>query len=209
MEREGAATVGAVPTAPGDAGGGDPVFGTRQSTDRPHSLSLSAAGPTLPHGGATRGADVLLGVGIGAAIMYYLDPDGGARRRARIRDTVVRALTMAPDTFKIAAQEVAVASRPPLAHARGRPPSGGPAGDDRADGWTPRGRIVATTVGSALTLLAARRRDALGAAVALVGSALLARGVARTHARRDVPLSGVRHPEVASEPAGSQVGHSL
>src|SRR5688500_12783439 len=29
-------------------------------------------------------------LGLGAAIMYLLDPDGGSRRRARVRDRVVR-----------------------------------------------------------------------------------------------------------------------
>ena len=32
---------------------------------------------------------ILSGIGIGAAVMYLLDPDGGGRRRALIRDKAV------------------------------------------------------------------------------------------------------------------------
>jgi hypothetical protein len=58
-------------------------------------------------------------------------------------------------------------------------------------------------VGAALTLLAARRRDAFGAAVGLIGSALLARG-ATGSARRLAPASRVAH-----EPVARQLGDTL
>jgi hypothetical protein len=96
-------------------------FGTRPQTGRPHSISLFGSDQSQTRNGPSRGLDVLLGVGIGAAVMYYLDPDGGPRRRALVRDKIVEAVT-----------------------------------------------------------IAAKRHDALGAAVGLVGSALLARGVARS-----------------------------
>ena len=65
----------------------DDVFGTRPSRERPHSMSLSGAA-AAPSTAAPRGVDILLGVGLGAAIMYYLDPTGGARRRARALDAL-------------------------------------------------------------------------------------------------------------------------
>jgi hypothetical protein len=50
----------------------DDAFGTRPRTGRPHSISLFGAGRGSSRNVASRGLDVLLGVGIGAAVMYYL-----------------------------------------------------------------------------------------------------------------------------------------
>jgi hypothetical protein len=184
------------PAASADAEG----FGTRPQTGRPHSLSLFAPDRSPTRDGGVRGLDVLLGVGIGAAVMYYLDPDGGARRRAVVRDKIVGAVTMAPDAFEATAHDVNRWARQMLeAQARklAEPP-----GQVGAVNWTPGGRLIASAVGAALTLLAAKRRDALGAAVSLVGSALLARGVARS-ARR------ASESEVATEPVARELGDAL
>lgn len=177
-------------------------FGTRPPTGRPHSISLF--GPDSKQSrddGPSRGLDVLLGVGIGAAVMYYLDPDCGPRRRAVVRDTIVNAVTMAPDTFEAAAHDVSRWARQTL-EVQVRKPSR-PAGNAGAVSWTPGGRLVASAVGGALTLFAAKRRDALGAAVGLVGSALLARGVAAS-ARRLAP-----ELEVPTEPVARELGDAL
>jgi len=80
---------------PPDLGGGsaeEEVFGTRPSRHRPHSLSLASSSRGEASGAGAWGMDVLLGVGLGAALMYYLDPDRGARRRARATDALIRAL---------------------------------------------------------------------------------------------------------------------
>jgi hypothetical protein len=127
------------------------VFGTRLRSGKPHSTNLQAAAMQASAPSAVaRSVDVLVGVGVGAAAMYYLDPDGGARRRALVRDGI----TSPRDSL----------------------------GND----WTAAGRLVAGLIGGALALLATRRRDALGAAVGLVGSALLACGF-RTTRRRPAP----------------------
>jgi hypothetical protein len=63
-------------------------FGTRARTDRPHSISLFRADRDPARDGAARGLDVLLGIGIGAAVMYYLDPDRGPERRAAARERI-------------------------------------------------------------------------------------------------------------------------
>lgn len=53
-------------------GAHDDAFGTRPRTGRPHSISLFGTGRGASRNAASRGLDVLLGVGIGAAVMYYL-----------------------------------------------------------------------------------------------------------------------------------------
>jgi hypothetical protein len=169
-------------------------FGTRLQTGRPHSISLFGASSTAERQGTARGLDVLLGVGIGAAVMYYLDPDGGARRRGAARDTIVRVVTTAPDAFESTAHDVGDWARRTMAHAEVAGSSDRLLHDDARE-WTPAGRLVAGTIGGVLTLLAARRRDALGAAVGLVGSALLARGVSKTLRREPSGRS-----ETAGEP---------
>jgi hypothetical protein len=183
MEIESAATsevTEAAVSVAGDVGAHEDGFGTRPRTDRPHSISLFGPDRDPSADGASRGLDVLLGVGIGAVVMYYLDPDGGARRRAAVRDKIVGAVTMAPDVFEAAAHDVSRWARESsAAQARGL---ARPTRDIRARSWTPGGRLVAGAVGAALTLLAGKRRDALGAAVGLLGSALLARGVKRHRA---------------------------
>jgi len=63
-------------------------FGTRPSRERPHSMRLDGGSTAQVAGAVSRGLDVLLGVGIGAAAMYYLDPASGSRRRARSRDAI-------------------------------------------------------------------------------------------------------------------------
>jgi hypothetical protein len=69
--------------------GEETVFGTRPTRGRPHSIRLSGGTRGQAMRPASRAMDVLLGIGIGAAIMYYLDPLSGAQRRARVRDRIV------------------------------------------------------------------------------------------------------------------------
>jgi hypothetical protein len=176
-------------------------FGTRAPTGRPHSMSLFGQDRGSTHDGTSRGFDVLLGVGIGAAAMYYLDPDGGPRRRAFARDKIVGAVTMAPDAFEATAHDVGRWAHEAL-DAQARKLSQ-PSRDAVSAQWTPGARLVASALGGALTLLAAKRRDALGAAVGLVGSALLARGVTDA-TRRQASVS-----EVSTEPVARELGDTL
>ena len=54
----------------------------------PAPTRADASAPGSPN----RTLTLLAGIGIGAAVMYFLDPDRGARRRALVRDKGVRAL---------------------------------------------------------------------------------------------------------------------
>jgi hypothetical protein len=78
----------------------DDVFGTRPSADRPHSMNLCAARGGPSAGSAGRAADILLGVGLGAAVMYYLDPVAGADRRARLSNVLGAAIGFLGETMR-------------------------------------------------------------------------------------------------------------
>jgi len=49
---------------------------------------------------------LLLGLGVGAALMYFLDPDRGARRRSLARDKAVGLSNDARDRISGAAQDL-------------------------------------------------------------------------------------------------------
>ena len=63
-------------------------FGTRPVTGRPHSMRLDGSSAAGEARAVARALDLLLGVGIGAAAMYYLDPLTGFSRRARAREAI-------------------------------------------------------------------------------------------------------------------------
>jgi hypothetical protein len=89
MEIEATATEITVPLTSTPAHGGmEAAFGTRRSTGRPHSINLFGAQPDGVSAAASRSAQLLLGVGIGAALMYYLDKDRGSHRRSALGDAI-------------------------------------------------------------------------------------------------------------------------
>jgi hypothetical protein len=159
-------------------------------------MSLSAPARESRDGSA-RGLDLLLGLGIGAAAMYYFDPDRGSERRSAARHGIRQAVTVAPETFESLAHDVGGWARQAIAE--------GPDGARESnDDWTPAGRLAASALGGLLTMVAAKRRDALGAAVGLMGSALLARGVGRIVSRGASARS-----EMAYEPVSREVGDAI
>jgi hypothetical protein len=169
------------------------VFGIRPDTGRPHSISLQAAARAAESQPGSRGLDLLIGVGIGAAVMYYLDPELGPARRARVRGVVAETLTMAPEAFDDAAREVTIGAARLLA-ASGDTWSGSTATTHAS--WSSGARLLAGAIGTALTFLGGRRRDALGAAAGVLGSALLARGLSSGQAAGETSrerATDVRH----------------
>jgi hypothetical protein len=63
---------------------------------------------------------VLAGLGIGAALAFVFDPDRGARRRALVRDQLVRASRKTRDGLDATMRDVANRSRGVAASIRGR-----------------------------------------------------------------------------------------
>jgi hypothetical protein len=64
--------------------------------------------------------DVLVGAGIGAAVVFMLDPGRGGRRRALVRDKIVRATRLTRDGLDATARDVGNRARGIAAATRGR-----------------------------------------------------------------------------------------
>ena len=67
-----------------------------------------------------RTSTLLLGVGIGAAIMYFLDPGRGARRRALVRDQATSAVRSGRERMQQRAEDLRNRASGVVAEARGR-----------------------------------------------------------------------------------------
>lgn len=68
--------------------------------------------------GRVRG--LMSGLGVGAALMYFLDPDRGVRRRAMVRDKLVHGVNVAGDAAGTALRDSANRARGVAAEARSR-----------------------------------------------------------------------------------------
>ena len=64
--------------------------------------------------------EILVGAGVGAALAFILDPQGGGRRRALVRDKVVRASRKTRDGVDAVARDMANRTRGVAAATRGR-----------------------------------------------------------------------------------------
>jgi hypothetical protein len=64
--------------------------------------------------------DVLVGAGIGAAVIFMLDPTGGGRRRALVRDKFARAGRLTRDGLDATARDMGNRARGIAAATRGR-----------------------------------------------------------------------------------------
>src|SRR4029453_1530301 len=72
---------------------------------------------------------VLTAAAAGSGLMYLLDPDGGGRRRALVRDQGVRAAHCTGDAVDVTSRDVTNRARGVVAELRGRL-AGLPVGDD-------------------------------------------------------------------------------
>ena len=66
------------------------------------------------------GLGTLTAIGIGAALMYFLDPNRGARRRARVRDKTVHLLNKTVDAANTTRRDLTNRARGLAAEVRGR-----------------------------------------------------------------------------------------
>jgi osmotically-inducible protein OsmY len=70
--------------------------------------------------GGDRTSTLLLGVGIGAALMYFLDPGRGARRRALLRDQASSAVRSGRQRVQQRTEDLRNRASGAVAEARGR-----------------------------------------------------------------------------------------
>ena len=68
-------------------------FGSRPRNHKPHSIDLFGLSVNQVGGQRTSGLDLIVGIGVGAALMYYLDPQLGRARREAIRRRIIEAST--------------------------------------------------------------------------------------------------------------------
>lgn len=59
-----------------------------------------------------KGLGLLSGIGLGAGLMYVLDPNQGRRRRSLARDKVGHALRRMGDTIETTAADISNRARP-------------------------------------------------------------------------------------------------
>src|SRR5687768_15966926 len=65
------------------------------------------------------GTSLLTGLGVGAGLMYFLDPDRGRRRRALVRDQVVHSAHVGKDAVGATRRDVAHRAAGVMARMRG------------------------------------------------------------------------------------------
>jgi uncharacterized membrane protein len=113
------------------------------------------------------GLGTLGAFGMGVALMYFLDPGRGARRRALVRDKIVHGLHKTEDAAETTARDLRNRAQGLAAEVRG-----------------PAARLLVGAAGGALALAGGRRRDALGAGLSVAGLALISRSATNIELRR-------------------------
>ena len=67
-----------------------------------------------------RALSIIGGIGVGAALMYFFDPDRGTRRRGLVRDQIVHALNKTGDALDTTARDLRNRARGAVAETRAR-----------------------------------------------------------------------------------------
>jgi len=140
------------------------------------------------------GSGAGLGAGIGAGLMYLLDPEGGEKRRALVRDKATQALHAGGESLRQASKDLGERGRDLYASAGSRLKEGKelleakvqqkakdlPAragnGLSKREKLASAARLVAGAAGGALALAALNRRGKAGVALGSMGLGLLATG---------------------------------
>jgi hypothetical protein len=125
----------------------------------------------------------LTGVGVGAGLMYILDPDRGRRRRALARDKAASTWNRSEKYLGKMSHDLANRSRG-LAHdakaalaGERREPGDGTGRPHGGENWSPATRILASALGGGLAIYGYRRRGLVGKTATALGMGLLTRGV--------------------------------
>ncbi|MBX3155047.1 MAG: SRPBCC family protein [Deltaproteobacteria bacterium] len=127
---------------------------------------------------------VLSASALGAAAMYFLDPDRGRRRRARVAEATTHA-TRVEKAFLGKAWRDATHRAEGLSHHKLQLRHG--------DAWTPALRALAIAAGGLAGIYGLVRRGLPGAAVSAAGAGLILRGITNR------PIGG--HPEIRIQKA--------
>ena len=86
--------------------------------------------PEIRYESSTSFFALLGAVGLGAALMYFLDPDTGKQRRARVRDQYAHGKGVLTDATEAAVRNAANHTRGAIARVQGRLTASGQAVDD-------------------------------------------------------------------------------
>lgn len=143
----------------------------------------------------------LTGACLGAAGMYLLDPNRGARRRGVVRDQFIHAARKTADGLDAARRDLAHRAQGTWAEVQSR--RGATNTPDRAvierlsaefiqREWSPAARTLAGSVGSALVAYAAARRDVFATLFGLAGTALVLRAATNLETTRLVGIGAGR-----------------
>ena len=120
---------------------------------------------------------LLTGVGIGAGLMYILDPQTGRRRRALVRDKMVGAAHKAQDVAETVGRDMrnraqGLASGDISVLIGGKRALSNPL----QGGWSPTGRALLVGLGTGLFLYGLTRHAPTACVVGTLGCALAAEG---------------------------------
>jgi hypothetical protein len=125
-----------------------------------------------------RAAALMVGAGLGAGVMYLLDPDLGRRRRAIARDKAVRLAHETRDAAEVVTRDVqnraqGLASGDVSVLAGGRHALENPL----RGSWSPSARALMTVLGGGLFLYGLTRNAPTACILGSVGVALAAEGI--------------------------------
>lgn len=140
----------------------------------------------------------VIATGVGAGLMYVLDPEQGKRRRALMRDQLVHVSHKIGDAAGVTARDFRNRSRGwmvSLRSSRGRRNGQTqPAQFELLqEHWSPTARLLTAVAGGILALAGASRRSALGAGLAAVGVGMLSRALTNMEMKRLVGIGAGRN----------------
>lgn len=150
-------------------------------------------------------APLVVGLGLGAGIMYLMDPNVGRRRRAIARDKSKHYLHEAEDAMSKATRDLSNRTRGVVAETRKairnrELPHLTSQFEFGKENWSPAARLIGTTIGLGLTAAGFRASFPVGCTIGTLGALFAARAITNT------PLSELaRLPEGVAEAGGMAV----